>query len=127
MSACTRILGLEGTPEGVEDQGRLTRVAAVWPFSLLETLTLIIHIYVTKITHKTLSCFWFGFQFPIGIDSERFIRALEATDVINHMKELKERFAGRKVHRISSEARSQLKYYIQVFILSPSLTGDVRC
>lgn len=31
VSACTRILGLEGTPEGVEDQGRLTRVAAVWP------------------------------------------------------------------------------------------------
>lgn len=29
VSACTRILGLEGTPEGVEDQGRLTRVAAV--------------------------------------------------------------------------------------------------
>ncbi|KAL6506877.1 threalose-6-phosphate phosphatase [Orobanche hederae] len=28
VSACTRILGLEGTPEGVEDQGRLTRVAA---------------------------------------------------------------------------------------------------
>lgn len=31
VSACTRILGLEGTPEGVEDQGRLTRVAAVCP------------------------------------------------------------------------------------------------
>lgn len=30
VSACTRILGLEGTPEGVEDQGRLTRVAAVY-------------------------------------------------------------------------------------------------
>lgn len=29
VSACTRILGLEGTPEGVEDQGKLTRVAAV--------------------------------------------------------------------------------------------------
>lgn len=29
VSACTRILGLEGTPEGVEDHGRLTRVAAV--------------------------------------------------------------------------------------------------
>uniref|UniRef100_A0A2P2MBS1 alpha,alpha-trehalose-phosphate synthase (UDP-forming) n=1 Tax=Rhizophora mucronata TaxID=61149 RepID=A0A2P2MBS1_RHIMU len=29
VSACTRILGYEGTPEGVEDQGRLTRVAAV--------------------------------------------------------------------------------------------------
>ena len=28
MSACTRILGLEGTPEGVEDNGNLTRVAA---------------------------------------------------------------------------------------------------
>ncbi|KAG2328805.1 hypothetical protein Bca52824_011533 [Brassica carinata] len=51
------------SPEGVEDQGRLTRVAA----------------------------------FSIGIDSERFIRALEVPDVIQHMKELKERFAGRKV------------------------------
>ncbi|KHF98743.1 Alpha,alpha-trehalose-phosphate synthase [UDP-forming] 1 -like protein [Gossypium arboreum] len=62
VSACTRILGLEGTPEGVEDQGRLTRVAA----------------------------------FPIGIDSDRFIRALELPQVQDHMKELKERFAGRK-------------------------------
>ncbi|WJX47337.1 Trehalose-6-P synthase/phosphatase complex synthase subunit [Trifolium repens] len=63
VSACTRILGIEGTPEGVEDQGRLTRVAA----------------------------------FPIGIDSERFIRALALPEVQSHMKELKERFAGRKV------------------------------
>ncbi|KAM3302197.1 alpha,alpha-trehalose-phosphate synthase [Capsicum chacoense] len=63
VSACTRILGLEGTPEGVEDQGRLTRVAA----------------------------------FPIGIDSERFIRALEVHEVQEHIKDLKERFAGRKV------------------------------
>ncbi|KAH8518787.1 hypothetical protein H0E87_000591 [Populus deltoides] len=63
VSACTRILGLEGTPEGVEDQGRLTRVAA----------------------------------FPIGIDSDRFIRALELPQVQDHIKELKERFAGRKV------------------------------
>ncbi|XVE51522.1 hypothetical protein DITRI_Ditri02bG0048900 [Diplodiscus trichospermus] len=63
VSACTRILGLEGTPEGVEDQGRLTRVAA----------------------------------FPIGIDSDRFIRALELPQVQDDMKELKERFAGRKV------------------------------
>lgn len=29
VSACTRILGLEGTPYGVEYQGKLTRVAAV--------------------------------------------------------------------------------------------------
>ncbi|KAJ9690829.1 hypothetical protein PVL29_013134 [Vitis rotundifolia] len=63
VSACTRILGLEGTPEGVEDQGKLTRVAA----------------------------------FPIGIDSDRFVRALELPQVQNHIKELKERFAGRKV------------------------------
>ncbi|KAM7257094.1 hypothetical protein ACFE04_012835 [Oxalis oulophora] len=63
VSACTRILGLEGTPEGVEDQGRLTRVAA----------------------------------FPIGIDSDRFIRALELPQVQSHMKELNERFAGRMV------------------------------
>ncbi|KAL6567335.1 Trehalose-6-P synthase/phosphatase complex synthase subunit [Orobanche gracilis] len=63
VSACTRILGLEGTPDGVEDHGKLTRVAA----------------------------------FPIGIDSERFIRALDLPQVRDHMKELKERFAGRKV------------------------------
>ncbi|KAF8413647.1 hypothetical protein HHK36_001639 [Tetracentron sinense] len=63
VSACTRILGLEGTPEGVEDQGKLTRVAA----------------------------------FPIGIDSDRFIRALKLPQVQDHIKVLKEMFAGRKV------------------------------
>ncbi|XP_022955238.1 alpha,alpha-trehalose-phosphate synthase [UDP-forming] 1-like [Cucurbita moschata] len=63
VSACTRILGLEGTPEGVEDQGKLTRIAA----------------------------------FPIGIDSDRFIRALKLPQVQEHIKELQERFAGRKV------------------------------
>ncbi|XP_022139989.1 alpha,alpha-trehalose-phosphate synthase [UDP-forming] 1-like [Momordica charantia] len=63
VSACTRILGLEGTPEGVEDQGKLTRIAA----------------------------------FPIGIDSDRFIRALKLPQVQDHVKELQERFAGRKV------------------------------
>ncbi|KAL6574143.1 Trehalose-6-P synthase/phosphatase complex synthase subunit [Orobanche hederae] len=57
VSACTRILGLEGTPDGVEDHGKLTRVAA----------------------------------------SERFIRALDLPQVKDHMKELKERFSGRKV------------------------------
>ncbi|KAL1118583.1 hypothetical protein V6Z11_D01G045700 [Gossypium hirsutum] len=63
VSACTRILGIEGTPEGVEDQGRLTRVAA----------------------------------FPIGIDSLRFQNALLVPQVQEHIKELKERFSGRKV------------------------------
>lgn len=28
-SSCIRILGLEGTPEGVENDGRVTRVSAV--------------------------------------------------------------------------------------------------
>jgi hypothetical protein len=37
VSACTRILGLEGTPEGVEDHGKLTRVSAV--HSLLPSIT----------------------------------------------------------------------------------------
>ncbi|WJX72528.1 threalose-6-phosphate phosphatase, variant 2 [Trifolium repens] len=63
VSACTRILGLEATPEGVEDQGKLTRVAA----------------------------------FPIGIDSDRFIRALDHPQVQGPIKDLQERFKGRKV------------------------------
>ncbi|KAK4255956.1 hypothetical protein QN277_008880 [Acacia crassicarpa] len=63
VSACTRILGLEGTPKGVEDQGRLTRVTA----------------------------------FPIGIDSERFIHALDLPEVKENIKEFEERFKGRKV------------------------------
>ncbi|XP_016672101.2 alpha,alpha-trehalose-phosphate synthase [UDP-forming] 1 isoform X1 [Gossypium hirsutum] len=63
VSACTRILGLEGTPEGVEDQGKLTRVAV----------------------------------FPVGIDPDRFIQALELPQVKDIVKELKQRFAGYKV------------------------------
>ncbi|KAH9627350.1 hypothetical protein KSS87_001189 [Heliosperma pusillum] len=63
VSACTRILGVEGTLEGVDNQGRLTRVAA----------------------------------FPVGIDSERFTRALELQQVQDYMKDLRQRFAGRKV------------------------------
>ncbi|CAL5409079.1 unnamed protein product [Camellia sinensis] len=62
VSAYTRIIGLEGTRDGVEDQGKLTCVAA----------------------------------FPIGIDSDRFIQDLELPQVQDHIKELKERFAGRK-------------------------------
>lgn len=54
---------MQGTPEGVEDNGSLTRVAA----------------------------------FPIGIDPERFLRALERVDVQSHIAELLNRYAGRKV------------------------------
>lgn len=65
VSACTRILGLEGTRSGVEDHplGKLTRVAA----------------------------------FPIGIDPERFSEALSRPDVKGYIRELQQKFAGRKV------------------------------
>ena len=53
----------QGTPEGVEDNGSLTRVAA----------------------------------FPIGIDPERFARALDRPDVKAHIAQLLNRYAGRKV------------------------------
>lgn len=36
-------------------------------------------------------------QFPIGIDSDRFIRALDTSNVQNPIKDLQERFKGRKV------------------------------
>ncbi|XLU19626.1 hypothetical protein S245_055692, partial [Arachis hypogaea] len=36
-------------------------------------------------------------MFPFGIDSDRFIRFLKLPEVQEHMKELKERFSGRKV------------------------------
>lgn len=57
---------VQGTPEGVEDNGSLTRVAA----------------------------------FPIGIDPERFQRALERVDVRSNIAELLNRYAGRKVRKI---------------------------
>ena len=63
VSSTSRILGLESTPEGVENNGSFTRVAA----------------------------------FPIGIDPERFTRALGTDEVQIHIKELRERFRGRKV------------------------------
>jgi trehalose 6-phosphate synthase/phosphatase len=36
-------------------------------------------------------------QFPIGIDPDRFIQALETDQVKSHIKELRRFFAGRKV------------------------------
>ncbi|KAL5188226.1 Alpha,alpha-trehalose-phosphate synthase [UDP-forming] 1 [Glycine soja] len=84
VSACTRILGLEGTPEGVEDHGKLTRVAA---YAVSDSILIMTMFYFLGVK----------LQFPIGIDSDRFIQALELPEVQEHMKELKERFAGRKV------------------------------
>lgn len=39
----------------------------------------------------------FQLQYPIGIDSNRFIKALELTEVRKKIKELQEKFSGRKV------------------------------
>lgn len=64
--------GAQGTPEGVEDNGSLTRVAA----------------------------------FPIGIDPERFQRALERVDVRSNIAELLNRYAGRKVRKRSRNNNS---------------------
>ena len=58
-----RILGLEGTPEGVENNGSVTRVAT----------------------------------FPIGIDPERFTRALDTDEVQSNIAKLLNRYAGRKI------------------------------
>lgn len=55
VSACTRILGLEGTPEGVEDQGRLTRVAAV----KIKT-----DVFVSHMLYTYLKCIVTLFPFP---------------------------------------------------------------
>ncbi|XP_060973346.1 uncharacterized protein LOC115695316 isoform X4 [Cannabis sativa] len=42
-------------------------------------------------------------QFPIGINSDRFVRALKIPEVQEHMKELKERFAGRKIKSLQDK------------------------
>ena len=39
--------------------------------------------------------------FPIGIDPERFQRALERVDVRSHIAELLNRYAGRKVRHLT--------------------------
>jgi len=98
VSACTRILGLEGTPDGVEDQGRLTRVAAVFTYDLL-TYSRVNMLYQVMLSLKLLtieSC-ELKTQFPIGIDSDRFLRAIQLPQVKNYIKEFEERFGGRKV------------------------------
>ena len=63
QTVSSRQCSAQGTPEGVEDNGSLTRVAA----------------------------------FPIGIDPERFARALEKPNVKAHIAQLLNRYAGRKV------------------------------
>lgn len=66
---------MQGTPEGVEDNGSLTRVAA----------------------------------FPIGIDPDRFARALEQMEVKAHIAQLLNRYAGRKVSSTDSLHMTEAK------------------
>lgn len=63
VSSCSRILGLEGKAEGVEDHGHLSRVIAC----------------------------------PIGINVERFQKALKDKEVKEQIVKLRVPCAGRKV------------------------------
>ena len=68
VSACTRILGLEGTPEGVEDQGKLTRVAAVWSQYPNDNLMFFDNNKLNCIIAKYayFLCTWYGFHLEIS-------------------------------------------------------------
>lgn len=63
------------------------------------------------------------FQFPIGIDADRFIRALETHPVQEHIKELKERFAGRKVYFFP--IHRHLKFWFLLFYNYFIYCGDI--
>lgn len=81
---------MQGTPEGVEDNGSLTRVAA----------------------------------FPIGIDPDRFARALEQQEVKAHIAQLLNRYAGRKVQFINPcEAFTRLSMHTCI----PNCSYGIRC
>lgn len=63
-------------------------------------------------------------QFPIGIDSDRFIRALELSPVKYHIKELQERFAGRKVHSSIKSLITMMQIFLQHSI---SIARNMEC
>lgn len=93
VSTCTRILGVEGTHEGIVDHGKVTRVAVVR--LTIQIFDIILFIY--NLNHNLYLFIFWNFQFPIGIDPNRFIKACELPEVRQQMTELKERFAGKKV------------------------------
>ena len=66
---------MQGTPEGVEDSGWLTRVAA----------------------------------FPIGIQPEKFVEALDSQDVKGSISGLLARYAGRKVQPFANAMSTRLE------------------
>lgn len=62
-------------------------------------------------------------QFPIGIDSDRFVRALELPQVQDHINELKERFAGRKVGSVCSSESTILAIIIELANCASKICG----
>ncbi|XAR68195.1 Alpha,alpha-trehalose-phosphate synthase (UDP-forming) [Bertholletia excelsa] len=76
ISACTRILGLEGTPEGVEDQGRLTRVAA-FPIGI-DSDRFISALKVTQVQEhiKELQERFSGVKVMLGVDRLDMIKGI---------------------------------------------------
>lgn len=56
-------------------------------------------------------------QFPVGIDSERFIRALENPQVQNCIKKLKEKISGKKVSLLSPSHSFLLTCHSRAFVV----------
>lgn len=65
----------------------------------------------TNLVMLTWVLFVLEIQFPIGIDSHRFIRALETPQVQDRINELKRTFTGRKV----SSCFCMITFYFNVF------------
>ncbi|XP_021764120.1 alpha,alpha-trehalose-phosphate synthase [UDP-forming] 1-like isoform X1 [Chenopodium quinoa] len=76
VSACNRILGLEGTPEGVEDRGKLTKVAT-FPIGIdanrfIRTLTLPkVQEYLTNLRER-----FAGRKIILGVDCLDMIKGI---------------------------------------------------
>ncbi|EFJ09193.1 trehalose phosphate synthase [Selaginella moellendorffii] len=76
VSACTRILGLEGTPEGVEDQGKITRVAA-FPVGIdSERFTHAVETEAVKQHIQELSARFAGRKVMLGVDRLDMIKGI---------------------------------------------------
>eukprot|EP00854_Cymbomonas_tetramitiformis_P000752 gene752-1225_t len=76
VSACTRILGLEGTPEGVEDAGTVTRVAA-FPIGIdPEIFTSALETDVVKSHIAQLKQTFNGRKVMLGVDRLDMIKGI---------------------------------------------------
>eukprot|EP00240_Pyramimonas_obovata_P000164 CAMPEP_0118931200 /NCGR_PEP_ID=MMETSP1169-20130426/7621_1 /TAXON_ID=36882 /ORGANISM="Pyramimonas obovata, Strain CCMP722" /LENGTH=1226 /DNA_ID=CAMNT_0006873671 /DNA_START=433 /DNA_END=4113 /DNA_ORIENTATION=- len=76
VSACTRILGLEGTPEGVEDNGQVTRVAA-FPIGINpERFTQALETEIVKAHIEELKERFGGRKVMLGVDRLDMIKGI---------------------------------------------------